>query len=81
MNLKLIAVLVVAILIAHAVLIHLLIRTSTLTESVRHKEQVHSDKQFVPPASPQAPQKNQTAGKPAVQPQQQKQQWVPVLVE
>ena len=37
MNLKLIAVLVVAILIAHAVLIHLLIRTSTLTEAVRHK--------------------------------------------
>ena len=80
MNLKLIAVLVVAILIAHAVLIHLLIRTSTLTESVRHKEQVHSDKQFVPPAQPQAPQKTQTAEKPAVQPQQ-KPQWVPVLVE
>ena len=55
MNLKLVAFLIVAILIAHAVLIHLLIRTSSLTESVRQNKQVHSEKPFVPPVTKNEP--------------------------
>lgn len=57
MNLKLVAFLIVAILIAHAVLIHLLIRTSSLTESVRQNKQVHSEKPFVPPVTKNEPEK------------------------
>lgn len=53
LNLKLVAVLVIAILVAHAVLIHLLIQTSSMTESVRQKKQIHSEKPFVPPVSKQ----------------------------